>query len=133
MCVYIYIYIYIHCCDCFIVLLVVPVEVQTDNLVANKRTTVVTWRCPRYYHHDEDDHRHHRACTCSAIRVGEKVRGGKNRETEGERCVAFLVWGDVCLVAGIRVLLPAAVRCDMVLHQAFRARHVRKSGIGGEV
>ena len=28
---------------------------------------------------------------------------------------------------------PAAVRCDMVLHQAFRARHVRKTGIGGEV
>ena len=24
-------------------------------------------------------------------------------------------------------------RCDMVLHQAFRARHVHKSGIGGEV
>ena len=28
---------------------------------------------------------------------------------------------------------PAAVRCDMVLHQAFRARLARKSGIGGEV
>ena len=32
-----------------------------------------------------------------------------------------------------REILPAAVRCDMVLHQAFRARHVRKIGIGGEV
>ena len=30
-------------------------------------------------------------------------------------------------------LHPAAVRCAMVLHQAFRARHVRKTGIGGEV
>ena len=30
-------------------------------------------------------------------------------------------------------LLPAAVRCDMVLHQSFRAGHVRKDGIGGEV
>ena len=28
---------------------------------------------------------------------------------------------------------PAAVRCDMVLHRAFCARHVRKDGIGGEV
>ena len=29
---------------------------------------------------------------------------------------------------------PVAVRCDMVLlHQAFRARHVRKTGIRGEV
>ena len=31
------------------------------------------------------------------------------------------------------VLQPAAVRCDMVLHQALRARRVRKTGIGGEV
>ena len=30
-------------------------------------------------------------------------------------------------------LHPAAVRCDMVLHRAFRARRVRKTGIGGEV
>ena len=30
------------------------------------------------------------------------------------------------------VILPAAVRCDMVLHQAFRARHVRKHGISGK-
>ena len=30
-------------------------------------------------------------------------------------------------------LHPAAVRCDMVLHQAVRARRVRKTGIGGEV
>ena len=32
-------------------------------------------------------------------------------------------------------VLPAAVRCDMVLHRAFRARHVRKNepGISGEV
>ena len=28
---------------------------------------------------------------------------------------------------------PAAVRCDMVLHQVFRTRCVRKTGIGGEV
>ena len=28
---------------------------------------------------------------------------------------------------------PAAVRCDMVLHRALRARRVRKTGIGGEV
>ena len=28
---------------------------------------------------------------------------------------------------------PAAVRCDMVLHRALRARRVRKNGIGGEV
>ena len=33
-----------------------------------------------------------------------------------------------------RVLLhPAAVRCDMVLHQVFRGGRVRKNGIGGEV
>ena len=32
-----------------------------------------------------------------------------------------------------RDLRPAAVRCDMVLHQAFRARHVRQNSIGGEV
>ena len=31
------------------------------------------------------------------------------------------------------LLHPAVVRCDMVLHQAFRARHVRKTGIGCEV
>ena len=30
-------------------------------------------------------------------------------------------------------LQPAAVRCDMVLHRACRARHVRQNGIGGEV
>ena len=30
-------------------------------------------------------------------------------------------------------LHPAAVRCDMVLRQAFRGRRVRKNGIGGEV
>ena len=30
-------------------------------------------------------------------------------------------------------LHPAAVRCDMVLHRAFCARHVRTNGIGGEV
>ena len=30
-------------------------------------------------------------------------------------------------------ILPAAMRCDMVLHQALRAGHVRKSGSGGEV
>ena len=29
-------------------------------------------------------------------------------------------------------LHPAAGRCDVVLHQAFRARHVRQTGIGGE-
>ena len=28
---------------------------------------------------------------------------------------------------------PTAVRCDMVSHQAFRARRVRTTGIGGEV
>ena len=28
---------------------------------------------------------------------------------------------------------PAAMRCDTVLHQAFRARRVRKTGSGGEV
>jgi hypothetical protein len=27
----------------------------------------------------------------------------------------------------------AAVRCDMVLHRAFRARHPLKNGFGGEV
>ena len=31
------------------------------------------------------------------------------------------------------IVLPAAVRSDMVLHQTFRARRVRKTGIGGEV
>ena len=31
-----------------------------------------------------------------------------------------------------RGLHPAAVRRDMVLHQTFRARGVRKTGIGGE-
>ena len=31
------------------------------------------------------------------------------------------------------MIQPAAVRCDMVLHQAFRARYVRNNGIGGEV
>ena len=31
------------------------------------------------------------------------------------------------------MLLPAAVRCDMVSHQAHRARHVRTNGVGGEV
>ena len=31
------------------------------------------------------------------------------------------------------VLHPAAVRCDMVFHQAFCARRVRNNGIGGEV
>ena len=30
-------------------------------------------------------------------------------------------------------LHTAAVRCDMVLHRVFRARHVRNTGIGGEV
>ena len=30
-------------------------------------------------------------------------------------------------------LHPVAVRCDMVLRQVFRARRVRKTGIGGEV
>ena len=30
------------------------------------------------------------------------------------------------------VLLPAAVRCDMVLHQAFRARDVQQNGIDSE-
>ena len=33
----------------------------------------------------------------------------------------------------VSVIHPAAVRCEMVLHQAFRARRVRKNGIGGEV
>ena len=28
---------------------------------------------------------------------------------------------------------PAALRRDMVLYWAFRARHVRRNGIGGEV
>ena len=32
-----------------------------------------------------------------------------------------------------KVVLPAAVRRDMVLHQAFRTRRVRKPGIGGQV
>ena len=32
-----------------------------------------------------------------------------------------------------KTVLPAAVRFDMVLHQAFHARRVRKTGIGGEV
>ena len=31
-----------------------------------------------------------------------------------------------------RLVLPAAVRFDMVLHKVFRARHVQKNGIGGE-
>ena len=32
-----------------------------------------------------------------------------------------------------RVLLPAAARCHMVLHQESRARHSFKRGFGGEV
>ena len=39
--------------------------------------------------------------------------------------------GDAELLAWI--VHPAAARCDMVLHKAFRARSVRKTGIGGEV
>ena len=31
------------------------------------------------------------------------------------------------------MILPAAVRCDMVLPRVFRARHVRTNGIGSEV
>ena len=55
-------------------------------------------------------------------------------------------WGGRCVVVSSRGArfsgcdprledpLPwVAVRCDMVLHQAFRARRVRKTGIGGEV
>ena len=33
----------------------------------------------------------------------------------------------------VKILHPATGRCDMVLHRAFRARHVRNNGIGGEV
>ena len=33
----------------------------------------------------------------------------------------------------IKVVHCAAVRCDMVLHRAFRARILRKTGFGGEV
>ena len=32
-----------------------------------------------------------------------------------------------------QVVLPAAVRCDMVLHRAFLVIHVRNNSIGGEV
>ena len=38
-----------------------------------------------------------------------------------------------CGMVWYSMVHPAAVRCDMVLHQAFRARRVRKNGIGGEV
>ena len=34
---------------------------------------------------------------------------------------------------GLPNVLPAAARCDMVLHQAFRTRHVRTNNIGDEV
>ena len=46
-----------------------------------------------------------------------------------------LVPGDLPhgLAAWLLCVHPAAVRCDMVLHRACRARHVRNSGIGGEV
>ena len=36
-------------------------------------------------------------------------------------------------IASDNKLVPAAVRCDMVLHQASRAGHVPNNGIGGEV
>ena len=39
---------------------------------------------------------------------------------------------ELCMFNSLH-LHPAAVRCDMVVHQAFRSRRVRKTGIGGEV
>ena len=44
-----------------------------------------------------------------------------------------ITYGKLCQSAAWQPLLhPAAVRCDMVLHQVFRARSVRKNDIGGE-
>ena len=42
-------------------------------------------------------------------------------------------FGSVAHGARSVLILPAAVRGDMVLHLAFRARHIRTNGIGGEV
>ena len=71
----------------------------------------------------------------------------------GQPCVKRGRLGDVTVLSGefeqtheqtarsgkhlqlpfIPLLHPAAVRCNMVLHRAFRARHVRENGVGGEV
>ena len=57
------------------------------------------------------------------------------RAVESREC--FSTWRHPCtaamLIFSMSLLLPAATRCEMVLHQALRARHVRKNGIGGEV
>ena len=39
----------------------------------------------------------------------------------------------ITIISIIIKVHPAAVRCDMVLHQAFCAKLVRKTGIGSEV
>ena len=54
------------------------------------------------------------------VRSGEQYFALKGRPKRGGEDVTPLS------------LLPAAARCDMVLHRALRARHVRKTGIGGE-
>ena len=64
------------------------------------------------------------------------------RRTEGRRFLEEPVGGCKSRLAAtgashqrraISTVLPAAVRCDMELRQAFCARHVCKTGIGGEV
>ena len=48
-------------------------------------------------------------------------------------CVGCAGAGAVPTSGKLLKVHPAAVRCDVVLHRAFRARGMRQTGIGGEV
>ena len=68
--------------------------------------------------------------------VTPPLTGSQRTTTRNEQLPHFLVRAPLlqaCLVKRLQLLLPATVRYDMALHQAFRTRHVRQTGNGGEV
>ena len=76
----------------------------------------------------------------SVVVSGKMVKTGTRKGAAAPNRTAASTRGDGCarvvptLVCWSWLLLrPAAVRCDMVLHRALRARRVRKTGIGREV
>ena len=57
-----------------------------------------------------------------------------HKPAQGHLGPQYAAVAGVCVCRGMfGHVHPAAVMCDMVLHLAFRARRVRKTGIGSEV
>ena len=82
----------------------------------------------------EDPHRRNRQRVLSPRARRPPAPFGCGRAARPSRRALLLLEPFLLFVLLLFLLVhPAAVRCDMVLHRALRARRLRKTGFGGEV